>query len=66
MDPINMYRTLQQDDLDDYVTSSIYPDMLFVERTEEVSEFGNHPIPTSNIGEYTIEVLEDTTLTGAF
>eukprot|EP00957_Ditylum_brightwellii_P056243 4263256-Ditylum_brightwellii.AAC.1 len=66
MDPTNVHRTLQQNDFDDYATSSKDPDMPLAEIIEEVSEFGNDPNPTSNSGEYAVEVLEDTTLTGAF
>eukprot|EP00957_Ditylum_brightwellii_P106662 8137223-Ditylum_brightwellii.AAC.1 len=65
-DPTNVHRTLQQDDVDGYVTSSKDPDMHLAKIIEEVSEFGNHPIPTSNIGEYAVEVLEGATLTRAF
>eukprot|EP00957_Ditylum_brightwellii_P089477 6813403-Ditylum_brightwellii.AAC.1 len=66
MDPTNVCRTLQQDDFDDYVTSSKDPDTPLAEIVEEVSDFGNGTISTSNIGEYAVEVLEDTSLTGAF
>eukprot|EP00957_Ditylum_brightwellii_P167046 12717075-Ditylum_brightwellii.AAC.1 len=55
MDPTNVHGTLQQDDFDDYVTLSKDPDMPLAEIIEEVSEFGNDPIPTSNIGEYAAE-----------
>eukprot|EP00957_Ditylum_brightwellii_P087309 6645413-Ditylum_brightwellii.AAC.1 len=39
MDPINMHRTLQQDDFDEYVTSSKDLDIPLAEGIEEVSKF---------------------------
>eukprot|EP00957_Ditylum_brightwellii_P159981 12178124-Ditylum_brightwellii.AAC.1 len=62
----NQSGVLQCNDYNDFVIANNDPDIPYKKTAEETSEFTSAPIPTSNIGKYAVNVVEDASRSGAF